>query len=551
MRLQAEVRTFCTAGASIILAAFSLTAWALYITRTQLFIYDDAFMFYRYAYNLHHYHAIAWNPDGPHVYGTTSLPWLFVVTAFSYLPVSPKIALDLASSVFFLLTVALVARVLSKQSQSSIFIKPWNIFCILICFCTLSTTFLTNATGGMETMLSLMANSMVCLLAIQIIRQATTKNTWKLLPIAAFFAYSVRPESGICDLMLPSLAIVFFVNQNKIQRLVHFLFFTFLLIGFELVSCKIYFGTALPLSFYAKSTSIANIYWNIWPINLFDFSGLLVVCLAAIVMTASKKNLRLIFCFLVPTFLTFLYLSTIIQLSREAGRYYCAYLPYFFIPAFAVVDFYLANNILISAKSLLVRFCIATAITSTATISYGLSVWKFAIQITKHPFVETYMRSFRSNDPILPQLPWQNDLVAFSNDVACKLPYGVKIAAGEDGYLSAQCHNLPIVDMGGLNDNVIARTGFSAEYVLQKKPDLIWMPNSDFYDVWRQKLFLNPAFQTNYDYIADAFNFGIAIRKDSPYYAQILAVLRQAWPKYYPNTCIAPICIASHPTSKS
>jgi hypothetical protein len=105
--------------------------------------------------------------------------------------------------------------------------------------------------------------------------------------------------------------------------------------------------------------------------------------------------------------------------------------------------------------------------------------------------------------------------------------------------------------MGGLNDNVIARTGFSAKYVLQKKPDIIWMPNPDFYGLWRQKILFNHEFQAKYDYIADAFDFGIAIRKDSPYYARILTVLRQAWPKYYPNTCIAPICTASHPATKS
>ncbi len=551
MRLQADARTAFTAIISVLWAGFALSTWTLHVTRVHLFIYDDAFMFYRYAYNLHHYHAITWNPGGSHTYGTTSLPWLFVVTVFSYLPVGPQVALELASSVFFLLTVIVVACVLPKQLQSSILVKPWNIFFTLICLCTLSTTFLTNATGGMETMLSLLANSMVCLLALHVIRNKTSQNTWIFLPLAAFLAYFVRPESGICDLILPSLAIVFFVNEKKLQRIFCFLLSTCLLIGIELVACKMYFGTALPLSFYAKSTSIANIYWNVWPINLFDFSGLLVVCLAAIVMTASKNDIRLVSCYLVPVFFTFAYLSTIIQLSGEAGRYYCAYLPYFFIPAFTVVDSRLANNSLIPANSLLVRLCIATAITSAATVSYGHSAWQFVVWLTKHQSVETNTRSFRSNDPVLPQIQLQNDLVAFSDDVACRLPNGTKIAAGEDGYLSAQCHNLPIVDMGGLNDNVIARTGFSAKYVLQKKPDIIWMPNPDFYDLWRQKILFNHEFQANYDYIADAFDFGIAIRKDSPYYAQILTVLRQAWPKYYPNTCIAPICTASHPATKS
>ncbi len=545
MSFQCRTKQALIPLASIATAILVLVAFGVHVWRSTSFFYDDAYMFYRYAYNLHHFHAIEWNAGGPHTYGTTSLPWMVIVTAFSYLPLSPTIVLSLASTLFFIAAVVLLAYVLSKNARSPIFQNFWHIFPALLLSLIASGSFLHNVIGGMETMLSLLANSILCFLVWKVVDGNSENRIILALSGGAFFAYLVRPESGICDLLTPTLAIFLLGKQNRLSRIALFGSVASGLILLQILACKMYFGSALPLSFYAKSTHISPVVYKPWPHNFYNFFGLAVIYLAIIFLVGHKKHLRLLVAFFLSPFLTFLYLSQVTQLTGEYSRYYCPFLPYFIIPAFILLDEYLHAEIPISTREFIPRFFMVAVIVSFATQPYGGEIVAHLTYLELRAQREngySTMRSFVPPNSTLPEMPWKQDLIGFSNDVACDLPVGVKIAAGEDGYLSAQCQHLDIVDMSGLNDTVIAHTGFSANYILKQHPDIIWMPNPVFFIHWYHALFMNPQFQQQYDFIPGAFNFGMAIRKDSPYRPQILAVLRHAWPKYYPNTCIAPIC---------
>jgi len=70
-------------GLLILLAGVYLgvATWELSV----VWLWDDAYMFSRYAHNILNNGAIAWNPDGVPTYGATSLLYLAVVTFFTAL----------------------------------------------------------------------------------------------------------------------------------------------------------------------------------------------------------------------------------------------------------------------------------------------------------------------------------------------------------------------------------------------------------------------------------------------------------------------------------
>ena len=114
-------------------------------------------------------------------------------------------------------------------------------------------------------------------------------------------------------------------------------------------------------------------------------------------------------------------------------------------------------------------------------------------------------------------------------------PDGTVLAASEIGFLSAAAPNFRFLDIAGLNDNRIALNGFSADYVLKRKPEIIWFPPSDSTGVI-YKFLSDDRFFGEYSYFPEAFNYGLAINKSSPFAGQIMKKLEEYWQKTYPCT---------------
>jgi hypothetical protein len=89
-----------------------------------------------------------------------------------------------------------------------------------------------------------------------------------------------------------------------------------------------------------------------------------------------------------------------------------------------------------------------------------------------------------------------------------------------------------VIYLGGFHDSEIALHGFNAEAFLARKPDLIWMPHTD-YTYQRGLLFTSPTLLRDYTIIDGAATYGLAIRKDSPYRTQIDAAVQTMWNKRY------------------
>ena len=117
--------------------------------------------------------------------------------------------------------------------------------------------------------------------------------------------------------------------------------------------------------------------------------------------------------------------------------------------------------------------------------------------------------------------------------VAAQLPSGPHLALTEVGIVGAAAPRIPMLDMAGLNNAILAHH-FDMDYIFRQQPDLIWLPNYDYtrsYGIFCT----DPRLQRDYTVISDAFLFGIAIRKQSPFYNQILAIVQPEFALLYPG----------------
>ncbi len=106
------------------------------------------------------------------------------------------------------------------------------------------------------------------------------------------------------------------------------------------------------------------------------------------------------------------------------------------------------------------------------------------------------------------------------------LPSDAVVAMSEVGYPSALALQVEIIDLEGLNDNLTAHQGFSLKRLLERRPDFIWFPHYH-YTKLVLTLLNSEELRSQYEIYPNAFDYGIAICKDSPYRQQILRQLEK------------------------
>lgn len=115
-----------------------------------------------------------------------------------------------------------------------------------------------------------------------------------------------------------------------------------------------------------------------------------------------------------------------------------------------------------------------------------------------------------------------------------RLPEGTVFAASEVGATGGYAPGVDIIDLAGLNDREIGLRGFSADRLVERAPDIIWLPHTDYTGA-RAALLKSEAFRRQYRLLAGAFNFGLAIRIDGPRTAAVTQVVADAWNVTYPG----------------
>jgi hypothetical protein len=542
----ASYRRLYSIAAAVLLAM--VAGWLLHDLwlgwRTTLH-FDDAYMFARYAMNMRHGLGISWNLDGAHTYGQTSLLWCGVVMVLSYLPLDVWKMLSLGSWLSGIGALIAMAWAVAANAKSDLLRSTWRVLPWVALPLTATAVFTGNQGTGMETMLA-------ALLAAVFVGMALGWSRGKVRPewvaLVGFALFMTRPDAAIVIVMLPALLFVLMpwsgerVGKGSVARLLG-LFVAGVVV--ELVVCKLYFHTALPLSFYMKSRHAYEGYRSVWhpELLMLAFFAACELYLVAMILLGRREDWRLIACSVTPALVTFAYLGTVTQIMGFEARYYVPYFAFFVVPALLVVDRWMAggessvasDDVQWPGKTLLVRGMV------TAVVMVGFLALSSEGVLAKIRHVEA--RTHVEYDPArvemaakvpLPTLPWSVVMTDLTDLLVAPLPKGATVAATEVGYLGDRAAQVNMIDLAGLNDNEIALHGFDVHALLLRKPDVIWMPNTDYtyQNAWMMS---DPELLKEYDVYAGAANYGLAIRKDSPYRVEIDQQMQVFWDAAYPG----------------
>lgn len=538
--------------AAAVLLAQAAGAWLqnLWTAQHTPLLFDDAYMFARYAANVRHGLGLSWNLDGVHTYGPTSLLWTLAVVVLSFLPIASWKMLTLGSWICSIGAVVAMAWAVAVNARSWAFTKTWRVLPLVVLPLAGSAVFVLNEATGMETMLAAMLAA-VFLGSALAWRQGSVRP--ELVGVAGLLLFLTRPEAGIVVVLLPLMLFFLAPGAALAKRSVVVLLGVFLAgVALELMACKLYFKTALPLSFYMKGHQAYEGYGKIWhpELLLLAFLGACQLYLLALVLLGRRRDWRLILCCVTPALAAFAYLGTVTQIMGQNSRYYVPYFAFFIVPALLVIDRWLTPDEtpaleLWPGNSLVVRSCLAGAIMVCFLALSSQGVLKIIRQHERNSHFEYEAAVLHSSASVpLPQTEWQPMMLAVTDLLVAPLPKGVTIAATEVGYLGNGAQQVNVIDIAGLNDTDIALHGFRMDALLERQPDIIWMPHRD-YTYQRGVMLADPVLLQQYDLYAGAANYGLAIRKSSPFRPQIDKQMQVFWNAVYPGYRMADYLVTS------
>ena len=332
-------------ASAVLLAVFAgdwlRTLWAAF--RSPL-SFDDAYMFARYAANIRHGLGMSWNLDGVHTYGPTSPLWALCVLVLSFLPTGAWHQLVLGSWLCGLGAVIALAWAVRANATSTLFTTilrtlPWVVLPL-----SATPVFTGNLVNGMETMLATLLVALFLGLTLLWHRGLTRPE----LPAAvAILLFATRPESALLTVLFPTLLTVLLPTPTAPRRsLFRLLAVFFAGVALELLLCKLYFHTPVPLSVYMKGKHAYQGYGDVWhpELLMMAFFAATQLYLLALLFLTRRRDLRLVLCFLLPPLALFAYLGTVTQIMGFNARYYAPYLPCFILPALLVIDRWFSNR---------------------------------------------------------------------------------------------------------------------------------------------------------------------------------------------------------------
>jgi hypothetical protein len=493
--------------------------------------FDDAYVYFRYAVNIGHGLGIAWNPDGMPTYGPISLMWAFALVPFTKLPVAAGVSLQLASWLTGIGALAVMAFCIARHSRSGLLrLAPASVVIVALPL-LVNPRFDYHLITGMDTMLSLLMNA---LLICGILQYAARPSLVRalLLGVIGFAAVAARPENFLCALGAPLIACSAGRSGRRWPDRAAFLATFVVLYGADLLFCHRYFGVAFPLAFLLNSsnsyrgfTSAENPleYALTAILCMLPFLGLLGACARDAI---NRINLAL----LLPATVTVLGLLAMRQHMGFLGRYYVPFFPYLIVPALRSFDGAVGRDLraaALRAGAGVLAACLifALSLPLQRRLSQQFLVWSAAQAVT--------VPRLTTGADRLPATEGTATMRIVAQLIA-GLPSTLVVAAPEVGLIGYASPDKTIIDLVGLNDNDIAKHGFSMDRLLDRAPDLIWFPPQDYTGL-RATLFSDPRLTERYQVVAGAFNYGIALRRESPYWSAMQAALGSAWNSLYPQ----------------
>jgi hypothetical protein len=503
--------------------------------------FDDAFMFERYAFHFRNGLGISWNLDGVHTGGMTSLGWFLAVLPGSYFPLREGQPLAMASFATGLIGILILAWQISKLSSSTVLRQFWLVLPMLVLLLNCTHIFRANMITGMDTMLSFTLNGALSVSIWSLCERKDDSFQFILVGFLGACAVIVRPENGLLATAAPLLAVLLLMDRQRRIKFI-WLAMTFgVVMLFYVISYHAYFHAWLPLSFYMKSQHpyrgyVGAVKWA--PEKyLVEFIVLSIPMMAFPLMGLDRKTLRVAAIYMVPVALTFVYLHGVTQIMGAAARYYVPFIAPVLVAACWMSDLTLQKDwphILRRRLRVIAASWLAFGVVAAA--SWRPLMRRSANRLHVEPYAAARLITPAASS--LPERPWLQVIMVLANQVIKLLPAETVVAASEVGIIGADAPNVNVIDLAGLNDNDIALHGFDMNRLLDRNPLIIWFPHSDY--TWqRQVMFCSPKLIDKYIVIGGkAFNYSIAIRRDTHETEHVMKDLAEAFSTLYPDARI-------------
>jgi hypothetical protein len=431
------------AAAAIVIIAVMLLAVA------NSFVTDDAFISFRYARNLVEKGELAWNPGtGERVEGYTNFLWTLLMAGAIAAGVDPVPASKIFGLAFalgtLLVTYGLAARVLRSRGAA------------LLAVALLGTnyTFSAFATGGLETQMQTFLIATGALLAISI----ADADRWSVPRAAALSLLCAAALLTRLDSAIPVLVMYLFLfaasNRGEAggagraggrgAAWAALLFPALIVVGSWLLWKRSYYGSVLPNSYYVKGSMLSLDILKGGILYVFEFLRaycllpILLIFLFVLGKVLAKREFR-------P--LAAICALWIIYIVRVGGdfmefRFFVPVLPFIFILAVATLRS-VGNAIPAGGERIVAALAIMLPICS----AFHAATFDGTPGVEQIPKLRDYITGKNGN--------WEDAGKA----LAALFPDGdvtiATTAAGAIPYYS----KLPAVDMLGMNDSWVARSG--------------------------------------------------------------------------------------------
>jgi hypothetical protein len=505
-------------------------------------VWDDGYMFVRYAHNLLSQGQIAWNPDGPPTYGLTSLAFLLVTTPLHMLfPNNATLVATLSSIISGVAFVSALLLLLSRGIESSLpFSKPLMIATVFIVMAGAIEHISAHFLSGMDTMFALTYLSLL-ILSFKWFEKKATWHRAIIVSIVAAVAFTVRPDLLLFSLIVP-LALAKLSDSTVAGKSLSIAGITSALVALQMAAAYLYFGSPVPLPFFAKAMRIYGdgfeAHYHLISIReLFFFLvyyWTMFVFVGVDIITNRRRWLRIAspvdVGLLAATILfIFYYLFAVLQIMFFHQRFFYPILPaILFLAAQSGVRLIERNHKILaqqwaqSSKAL----SILTALLVLTLISPSIAFFVRCHHLGT--FLRSDMSRFTTEDAYYPNggLSW-----CCLPEIAQCISAGMTIATTEVGLPSVMNYDYTIVDMAGLNNRRLMLGGFSADVLLTDiRPDILYMPHPHYEEMTAQ-LLENLASSSQYEFIPGEelpSDVGIALNRDGAYFDELSTRIRNA-----------------------
>ena len=410
---------------------------------------------------------------------------------------------------------------------------------LVIPYLLASSLFRFHCLTGMETTCSLLVNALFVLALVRWSRERSWPALFLCL-FAGYVSFLTRPDNGVYVLLLPPLFMAAVERKFSPYALRYAGLFAVVLVvdaGLK----KILFGDIVPLAFFAKSNGFYRGYlgaqqWNAMR-EMLTFMGDVLPLFVILFCLVNRRTLLQIGAIVLTVAATWGYLLSVTQIMGFYARYYYPTLPFLVLAVLVAIDGHVRKDdgspsaAVSRAGRLFLVLIVLVGLIFSGVGSALKKTWSRHVIGCPVAFAPA-RRYVRPPARRLPVLTWWNGINGV-NALLNELPPGIVMAASEYGLIGAAHPQMLIIDPLGLHDRVIARHGFSATRFFSRKPDIIWLPQPEYSHIVAE--IVDSAEFTAYDYYPAVFNAGMAVRRKSPRFGEILRELRTVFARTYPG----------------